>query len=323
MSEVVARMLRAAGHLGGPRLRLLAFAADPQGGAALVDQLSSFGVATSLVMDERTAAQLLADELEYDGIVAHAAVTRDKLEEIAARAGALRPGRGPLAVIHLADDAGRPSEPVKTGPPKLLLQSVTPQDLGAALDAVSRSAALASADVQRQVEAIARAVIRLGQRINPTSHSPATMPILEGPENADVGTDPPLDSVSAIAGLRRLIQARGLRQRFFQEARFGEPAWDIILDLSLAWFEKKSVSVSSLCIAAGVPMSTAMRWINEMIEAGLIERWIDPTDGRRNLVQIAPETRQAMLHYLVALDRLGRQAEPSSSGLDARAESSK
>ena len=313
MSEVVARMLRAAGHLGGPRLRLLAFATDSQGGAALVDQLSSFGVATSLVMDERTAAQLLADELEYDGIVAQATVTRDKLEEIAARAGALRPGRGPLAVIHLADDAGRPSEPAKTGPPKLLLQSVTPQDLGAALDAVSRSAALASADVQRQVEIMARAIIRLGQRIHPTSHTNAIAPILDGPENAVDGPDLLLDNEKAIAGLRRLIQARGLRQRFFQEARFGEPAWDIILDLSLAWFEGKSVSVSSLCIAAGVPMSTAMRWINEMIEAGLIERWVDPTDGRRNLVQIAPQTRKAILRYLFAIDRLERQAEASAT----------
>jgi DNA-binding MarR family transcriptional regulator len=48
-------------------------------------------------------------------------------------------------------------------------------------------------------------------------------------------------------------------------------------------------------------MSTAMRWINDMIEAGLIVRWIDPTDGRRNLMQISPATRDAMLRYLAAL----------------------
>lgn len=312
MSEVVARILRAAGHLGGPRLRLLAFASDPQGGAALVDRLTALGVATSLVLDEQAVVQLLVDEPECDGIIADATVSRDKLEDLAARAGAVRRGSGPLAVIHLAHHEGTPSEPVNTLPPKLVLQSVAPQDLGAALDAVSRSAALASADVQRQVEVIARAIIRLGQRIQPTTHTAATAPIFDGPEPPVDGPDPLLDSGRAIAGLRRLIQARGLRQRFFQEARFGEPAWDIILDLSLAWFEGKSVSVTSLCIAAGVPMSTAMRWINEMIEVGLIERWVDPTDGRRNLVQIAPATRSAILRYLVAIDRLERQAEPSA-----------
>jgi DNA-binding MarR family transcriptional regulator len=45
-----------------------------------------------------------------------------------------------------------------------------------------------------------------------------------------------------------------------------------------------------------------MRWINEMIEAGLIDRWIDPTDGRRNLMQVSPTTRDAMLRYLAALN---------------------
>ena len=93
-----------------------------------------------------------------------------------------------------------------------------------------------------------------------------------------------------------------MRERFFKEARFGEPALDIILDLTLAWFECKNVAVSSLCIASGVPMSTAMRWINDMIEAGLINRWTDPVDGRRNLMQISPATRGAMLRYLAALN---------------------
>jgi DNA-binding MarR family transcriptional regulator len=183
-----------------------------------------------------------------------------------------------------------------------LTQSVASQDLGAALDALSRSAALTAADVQRQVEIIARAVTRLGQRLNSINHSASTLPILSELDYPVLDQEPSLDVANTVSVLRRIIRERRVRERFFKEARFGEPAWDIILDLTLAWFEGKTVAVSSLCIASGVPMSTAMRWINEMIEAGLIDRWIDPTDGRRNLMQVSPTTRDAMLRYLAALN---------------------
>jgi hypothetical protein len=182
-----------------------------------------------------------------------------------------------------------------------LTQSVASQDLGAALDALSRSAALTAADVQRQVEIIARAAIRLGQRLNSINHITSAQPIFSELDDPVLDQEPSLDAAYTVVVLRRLIQERRIRERFFKDVRFGEPAWDIILDLTLAWFEGKTVAVSSLCIASGVPMSTAMRWINDMIEAGLIVRWIDPTDGRRNLMQISPATRDAMLRYLAAL----------------------
>lgn len=43
---------------------------------------------------------------------------------------------------------------------------------------------------------------------------------------------------------------------------FGEPAWDMIVDLFIAAEENKTVSVSSLCIDASVPMTTVLRWNN-------------------------------------------------------------
>jgi len=35
-----------------------------------------------------------------------------------------------------------------------------------------------------------------------------------------------------------------------------DPAWDMLLDLTAARAESRAVSVSSLCIAAGVPTTT-------------------------------------------------------------------
>ena len=49
------------------------------------------------------------------------------------------------------------------------------------------------------------------------------------------------------------------------------------------------VPVSSLCIAASVPPTTALRWIKTMTDNGLFKRRADPHDGRRVFVELAPD----------------------------------
>jgi hypothetical protein len=62
---------------------------------------------------------------------------------------------------------------------------------------------------------------------------------------------------------------------------FGEPAWDMIIDLFIASEEGKRVSVSSLCIASAGPMSTALRWITILENEGIVFRVADKNDARR------------------------------------------
>jgi hypothetical protein len=52
-----------------------------------------------------------------------------------------------------------------------------------------------------------------------------------------------------------------LRSQHFVPALFADPAWDILLDLAAARIDGRMVAVSSLCIAAAVPATTALRWI--------------------------------------------------------------
>ena len=75
---------------------------------------------------------------------------------------------------------------------------------------------------------------------------------------------------------------------------FGEPAWDMLLDLYLADFDGKRLSVTGACIGSAVPVTTALRWLDRLDEAGLITREGDARDGRRTHVQITPLARQAM-----------------------------
>ncbi len=97
--------------------------------------------------------------------------------------------------------------------------------------------------------------------------------------------------------VRAVIRARRLRARFFDEDLFADPAWDMMLDLLQAEIAQHRVPVSSLCIAAAVPATTALRWIKTMTDAGLFVRRADPHDGRRVFVELSSETSHALRQY--------------------------
>lgn len=111
--------------------------------------------------------------------------------------------------------------------------------------------------------------------------------------------DPPPRTV------RAAIRARRLRDQHFTPELFADPAWDMLLDLYAARLEGARVSVSSLCIAASVPPTTALRWIGTMHDAGLFEREADPGDRRRAHITLSVQAADAMREYFAAVARLG------------------
>ncbi|MDE2597209.1 MAG: winged helix DNA-binding protein [Sphingomonadales bacterium] len=103
--------------------------------------------------------------------------------------------------------------------------------------------------------------------------------------------------------IRRIIRQRQLRARFFDGDLFGDPAWDMLLDLTAARAEHGRVSVTSLCIASGVPPTTALRWISQMIDAGLLQRIEDDTDRRRAFITLTDKAADAMARYFVEVGK--------------------
>lgn len=101
--------------------------------------------------------------------------------------------------------------------------------------------------------------------------------------------------------IRQLIKARQQRARYFDADLFADPAWDILLDLAAARAERKQVCVTSLCIAAGVPATTALRWIGQMVEADLLVRVSDPHDRRRAYIALADGTADALARYFAEI----------------------
>lgn len=102
--------------------------------------------------------------------------------------------------------------------------------------------------------------------------------------------------------VRRLLRRRRMRDQYFPADLFADPSWDMLLDLYAARLEGQPVSVSSLCIAAAVPATTALRWIKTMTDAGLFLREADPHDGRRIFIGLAETAFDAMARYFEALE---------------------
>jgi hypothetical protein len=103
---------------------------------------------------------------------------------------------------------------------------------------------------------------------------------------------------------RQTYEDRRRRNKIFKsEELFGEPAWDILLDLFVAAKERRRVSVTSACIGSAVPSTTALRWISILERQGLLTREADPGDARRVYVRLSPAGYEAMLEYFASSSR--------------------
>ena len=170
-----------------------------------------------------------------------------------------------------------------------------------------------------QVGQIAERLERLGAPAAPPRGSvadPDSAFRFESPRPAFAGADAPADPGERLLRatrpalpdprlVRRIIRQRQLRARFFEGDLFADPAWDMLLDLTAARVEHTRVSVTSLCIASGVPPTTALRWIGQMIDAGLLMRVEDETDRRRAFITLTDKAADAMARYFA---ELGAQA---------------
>ena len=97
-----------------------------------------------------------------------------------------------------------------------------------------------------------------------------------------------------------LLKARQSRSKYFDPQILSGPAWSILMDLTAAGLKGEQVPTSSACVSAEVPFSTALRHLNQLVAAGLIRREIDPTDKRRTLLSLEPDTLDLMTKYLAS-----------------------
>lgn len=94
-----------------------------------------------------------------------------------------------------------------------------------------------------------------------------------------------------------ILRVRRSRERLFCRAMIGEPAFDLLLSLYLRSGEKE-ISLTSLATSAGVPYSSAMRWIRYLVDKGHVERTESRSDRRATCVELTPSGRAMMDEFL-------------------------
>lgn len=109
---------------------------------------------------------------------------------------------------------------------------------------------------------------------------------------------------TALEAAQRAYEDRRSRANQFHDGRFfGEPAWDILLDLFIHQSRHEQVTVKSACIESGASDATAMRWLKALDSEGLIQIEQDPDDKKRRLVSLTPEGYESMLRYMEQIAR--------------------
>ena len=125
-------------------------------------------------------------------------------------------------------------------------------------------------------------------------------------ENTAEGDEDGAGRLAAVAQAEYASRRR--RNGLFHKSLFAEPAWDMLLDLYIQRHHGLSVSIHSLCVAAAVPQTTALRWIGKLEASGLIERLPCRQDNRVVHVTLSEKALAPMELYLRG--QLGGRATP-------------
>lgn len=91
---------------------------------------------------------------------------------------------------------------------------------------------------------------------------------------------------------------RSIRTRHLPADLFGEPAWDMLLFLYMQRVKSAKVKVTMLCAAAGVPPTTALRYIDALQGHALIEKSASSTDTRVVFVSLTDTAFENLTDFL-------------------------
>lgn len=101
--------------------------------------------------------------------------------------------------------------------------------------------------------------------------------------------------------IARVIRLRHEKSKIFDRDLIADPVWDMLLDLMRAELDNQGVPTVNLAIAAAIPISSALRRIAELEQAGMITRQQDQEDRRRVIVNLTAFGREKVDRYLEKL----------------------
>jgi hypothetical protein len=107
--------------------------------------------------------------------------------------------------------------------------------------------------------------------------------------SARMGQTEDMDDLRLVHAAKKTYSRRRQRESIFGDSSLADgPAWDMLLDLYVCAQEGHAVPVTSACIGASCPQTTALRWLNALESYGLVTRFDDDRDLRRTFVELTP-----------------------------------
>lgn len=118
-------------------------------------------------------------------------------------------------------------------------------------------------------------------------------------------TDSPTDTLAAnsnqwddanLGDLARKVYAVRRRREALPgtSGLFGEPAWDILLDLFIAARETRRVSLANACASAAAPEASALRWVAILERRGLI---VSDGPAHDRYLKLSQATYESLIDY--------------------------
>lgn len=113
-----------------------------------------------------------------------------------------------------------------------------------------------------------------------------------------------------------LYWSRGIRPGTLSPDLFGEPAWDLLLDLYIREKSGSRSSVTSACIGSRAPHTTALRHIDALRRSGWIKRIPDEGDKRRFWLALTPGAIQKLDRHFDQLASAAQVMPAAATDLD-------
>lgn len=117
----------------------------------------------------------------------------------------------------------------------------------------------------------------------------AVSPLLEGQDARDV-------TLAALA--RSIASARRKLGTHLEPSLFANPGLDIMLFLFAEGLNGATVTTNACCAAAGVPRTTALRWIKLLQDRDLLNGSDDVSDRRVTMLALSPSGRNTIRTWL-------------------------
>lgn len=101
---------------------------------------------------------------------------------------------------------------------------------------------------------------------------------------------------------REWIRRQDTKDRYFPPVIFSGAAWPLFLGLYTARIEARDMSVAAACACSKVVTSTALRWVDVLIDAGFVRRMDGNIDMRSASLGLTSKGVDAMERLLDAIE---------------------